>query len=92
MESQKHIPTLDLLLRPAFYVADGKITQINTAAAPFMLCPGQEIMPMLATGKTEYEAFQEGCLYLTINIGTKQLGANIIDTDEGYLFILEHSN
>ena len=92
MESQKHIPTLDLLLRPAFYVADGKITQINTAAAPFMLCPGQEIMPMLATGKTEYEAFQEGCLYLTINIGTKKLGANIIATDEGYLFILEHSN
>ena len=89
MEKQNHIPMLELLLRPAFCVSEGKITKINAAAAPFLLSQGQDIMPMLATGKAEYEAFRDGCLYLTLNIGTQQLGANVIAADGAHLFILE---
>ncbi len=90
MEMQKeNMPMLELLLRPAFYVSNGKITKANEAAAPYLLREGTEILPLLATGAEEYAAFTEGCLYLTLSIGSQPLGATVIAMDGCHLFLLE---
>ena len=90
METQNaNIPMLELMLRPAFYVSDGRITKINQAAAPYLLSEGAQIAPLLATGGEEYQSFQSGCLYLTLLIGAQQIGATVIPMDGCHLFMLE---
>lgn len=90
MENQnRDIPVIELMLRPAFYVAEGKITQCNQAAVSYLLTVGTEILPLLSTGIEEYKNFQEGCLYLTLSIGEQKMDATIISTAEGHLFVLE---
>jgi signal transduction histidine kinase len=93
MEANKqNIPMLELMLRPAFCVSGGRITRINQAAAPYLLQEGDEIASMLATGAEEYQSFTDGCLYLTLNIGSQKLGANVIALENCHLFMLEQTN
>ena len=90
METQdQQLSMLELILRPAFYVSDGRITNINSAAAAYLLCPGDAITPLLATGAAEYETFSEGCLYLTLSLGSRSIGATVIATNEHHLFVLD---
>jgi signal transduction histidine kinase len=90
METQNtNMPLLELLLRPAFYVSQGRITQINRAAAPYLLSEGTEILSLLATGEEEYQAFTQGCLYLTLSIGGQSIGATVVTLDQQHLFLLE---
>lgn len=90
METQnKDLPLLELLLRPAFYVEQGKITLVNQAAGAYLLSPGDEIAPLLATGCDEYASFTEGCLYLSLSIGSQTVDATIISTGKQQLFVLE---
>ena len=88
----KHNPMLELLLRPAFCVKDGHITQINSAAAPYLLSQGAEIATLLASGGEEYAAFESGCLYLTLNIGGQAVGATVVAMDDCQLFLLEQAS
>ena len=90
--SNKHNPMLELLLRPAFCVKDGRITQINSAAAPYLLSQGAEIATLLATGGEEHAAFESGCLYLTLNIGGQAVGATVVAMDDCQLFLLEQAS
>lgn len=89
MEIQHNTPMLELLLRPAFCVSSGKITKINGAAAAYLLSEGTDILPLLATGEEEYQAFESGCLYLTLSLGSQRVGATVVSTDGGHLFLLE---
>lgn len=92
METQNtHIPVLELLPQPAFSVSDGKIAQINQAAAIFSLNVGAEILPLLASGREEYESLQNGSLYLTLSINAQAVGATLVAQGEQRLFILEPS-
>ncbi len=89
METQnKNIPMLELLLRPAFCVTEGRITKLNQAAAAYVLQEGDGIVPMLATGQDEYAAFTDGCLYLTLRIGSQTINASVLALDGCHLFIL----
>ena len=88
----QQIPMLELLLRPAFCVVAGRITKINQAAAPYLLQEGDDVIPMLATGKEEYAAFTDGCLYLTLTIGNRKLGANVLALEDCHLFVLEQAS
>ena len=90
METQdQHIPMLELMLRPAFCVSNGRITRVNSAAAAYLLCQGDEITPLLATGEAEYETFCDGCLYLTLSLGTQTIGATVIAGKDHHLFVLD---
>ena len=89
MEIQHNTPMLELMLRPAFCVSGGKITKINGAAASYLLSEGMDILPLLAAGAEEYQAFEGGCLYLTLSLGSQRVGATVIPTDGGHLFLLE---
>ena len=90
--NRQQAPMLELLLRPAFCVVAGRITKINQAAAPYLLQEGVEVIPMLASGKEEYAAFTDGCLYLTLTIGNQKLGANVLALEDCHLFVLEQAN
>lgn len=87
--TNKYAPMLELMLRPAFCVSQGRITKVNTATAPYLLSEGSEILPLLATGAEEYEAFTEGCLFLTLNIGGQTVGAAVTALEDCHLFLLD---
>ncbi len=87
----KNSPMLELLLRPAFCVKDGLITEINQAAAAFLLCEGTPVLPLIATGAEEYENFREGCLYLTLSLSGHTVEATVLSMEECHLFVLEQS-
>ena len=77
---------LDLLTYPAFSVADGIVTKVNSAAAQRQIAPGMEIAPLLHTGNEAYAAFMDGRLHLRLCIAdalwnasvTKAMGTDIL--------------
>lgn len=90
MEDRKDtIGMLDLMTCPAFAVKDGKIIQCNAAAAGCLIETEAEISPLLATGREEYNQFQEGCLYLQLRLGNGSVGASVTKIDGYDIFVLE---
>ena len=80
---------LELLLRPAFYVQDGIIVQTNRGAQQLFIQPNDPIGPMIASGKEEYEAFECGCLHLSLRISGQIFGASVTQGTDGHIFTLE---
>lgn len=90
MEEQKNIPNnLDLVALPGFCVRGGHILYANQAARALLLSPGQEIISLLQTGSEEYQQFQNGPLYLSLNIGGQIRNAAITRTEDMDLFLLD---
>ncbi len=93
MEEQKELfEMLDLMIRPGFCVRDQKIVKINQAARGMFLAPGADIGPLLASGAEEYAAFQGGCLYLSLNLGDKTLGATVVRVQGLDIFLPDQEN
>jgi signal transduction histidine kinase len=88
-ECKDTIGMLDLMIRPAFAVKDGKIHQVNAAAKSFLLQEGTDITELLVTGKEEYPAFNDGCLYLTLGSGENSFGASVTKLDGYDIFVME---
>lgn len=90
MEELKDIiGMLDLMIRPAFAVKDGKVVGINAAAAGCLITEQTNIEELLATGNEEYKAFQGGCLYLMLHLGKSTVGASVT-RQQGYdIFVLD---
>ena len=80
---------LDYMIQPGFLVRDNKIAAVNEAAGALFLSPGMEIAPLLKTGEKEYQEFTGGCLYLTVSLSGRTLGASVTRRNEGDLFLLE---
>ncbi len=80
---------LDLMTRPGFFVEDDLITQVNGAAASLLLTPGTDVRTLLLTGQEEYADFQEGCLYLQLNLIPGGVDATVTYVDGTMLFLLE---
>ena len=87
MEEQMDI--LELVPQPGFHVRDGKILQCNQAAQVLLLSPGQEIVPLLKTGREEYAAFSGGQLYLTLDLAGQIRSATVTRMGDFDLFLLE---
>lgn len=83
------IGMLNLLVRPAFAVKDGKVCQVNAAAKGCLFQEGTNIAQLLATGKEEYADFREGCLYLTLVSGESTFGASVTKLDGYDIFVVE---
>ena len=83
---------LDLMVRPGFCVKDNVIVKANQAALSLMLTPGSTICDLLHTGKNEYAAFQDGCLYLTLQLGSECWGASVTHAGEYHVFLLEQES
>lgn len=90
MEEQVHIhDLLELVPQPGFCVLDGRICQVNQAAQALLLSPGQEIAPLLKTGREEYSAFSSGQLHLVLEMAGCIRDATVTRMNDRDLFVLE---
>jgi len=90
MEENKDMLTLlDKMIQPVFCVKEYKILQSNTAARQMFLQPGVDIRPMLETALEEYEAFQSGCLYLTLTISGHRISGCVQRVEDLDVFELD---
>ena len=90
MEEQMNIcDLLELAAQPGFCVREGRILHVNQAAQALLLSAGQEILPMLETGREEYAAFSGGQLYLSLTLGGLIRNAAVTRLADCDLFLLE---
>lgn len=90
MDERNEIATmLELMLQPAFRVENETITHVNQAAAGFYLQPGQQVLPLIASGQEEYQTMGSGCLYLELSLHGQKIGASILRMPEYDIFTLE---
>ena len=80
---------LDLMISPCFCVRNQKIVKCNAAAQGILIREGMDILPLLATGQTEYEEFSGGCLYLTLEISGVRMGASVTRVGDFDVFLPE---
>lgn len=80
---------LEQIQSPAFIVENGKITEVNTAAAQKGITAKTEISSLIYTGKTEYEAYDKGKLCLTLQLSGVTCKATVTNLDFHHLFCLE---
>lgn len=88
-EQKENLDMLDLMLRPGFCVRDGRIIKVNQAAEGYFLSAGMELAPLLQTGTEEYREYTEGCLYLTLSIGGRSIGASVNKMQDADVFLLD---
>ncbi len=88
-QQEKDLAMLELIRTPAFCVEAGCICRINQAAAPYLLACGMDILPLILSGKEEYEGFTEGSLYLTLQIAANPIGACVLKMGGQDVFLLE---
>lgn len=90
MEQLKNISgMLDLMVRPAFCVNDGKIAAVNQGALSRLIHIDTPIRELLLTGREEYSEFTDGCLYLTLDLNGQKTGASVTKQNGFDVFILE---
>ena len=80
---------LDLMVRPGFCVKDGVIVKCNASARSTLLEAGMDLLPLLATGRTEYAEYTGGTLYLTLEISGARWGASVTRMGDVDVFLLE---
>lgn len=86
------IAMLELMPRGAFCVQSGIITGANEAARKHAITVGSPIADILLTGAQEYSQFQNGCLYLTLNLSGIPCGASVSSVGGIHVFLLEQSD
>ena len=90
MEKNKELRDwLNLLIRPGFYVEEGRITQVNAAAQGLLLEPGMDIAPLITSGLESYRNFQTGCLYVQLTLSGMAFHGCVTKDGSADVFILE---
>jgi signal transduction histidine kinase len=80
---------LNLMVSPGFCVKDRKIVKCNASARSMLLEEGMEILPLLATGRKEYEEYTGGTLYLTLEVSGVKWGTSVTTLGDYHVFLLE---
>lgn len=83
---------LGLMDRPAFWVTDGVVREVNAEAAARFITPGTGIRSLIVSGWGEYEQFSSGCLYLTIGVGSMRWSGSVTRLGDGDLFALDRED
>lgn len=83
---------LELMPRGAFCVQNGIITGTNESARKHAITVGNSVFDILLTGKDEYAQFQNGCLYLTLDLAGIPCGASVSCVNDTHVFLLEQSD
>lgn len=90
MEKNKELRDwLNLLIRPGFYVEEGRITQVNAAAQGLLLEPGMDIGPLITSGLESYQNFQTGCLYVQLTLSGMAFHGCVTKDQAADVFILD---
>ncbi len=80
---------LDMMLRPAFSLVDGKIEKANLSARSLGVDEGTPLNLLLLTGQEELKALENGCLYLQLNLPGGAQGAAVTRMGGAYIFVLD---
>lgn len=80
---------LDLMIQPGFCVQDHIIVEANPSAKRLLVSLGTDVRAMLLSGLEEYEAFENGCLYLQLNLGENRCGAAVMRMEHFDVFVLD---
>ena len=80
---------LELMDRPAFWVTEGIVREVNPAAAARFITPGMEIKNLIRCGLDDYSHFSSGCMYLTLAVGCVQWAASVMVLGGAELFALD---
>lgn len=91
MEQEKQ-NLLEMIERPAFLVRDGVIHQCNQMARSRQITEGTPIAELLTQDMEAYQAFQDGVLYLTVDLGWTSCGATLTRHDGDDLFLLDRDS
>lgn len=83
---------LELMEYPAFCVADGAILCANRGAVNRRITPGTPIAQLLGQCRSDYEEFESGSLYLTIQVEGIRYGASLRKIGCLDVFTLEAEN
>ena len=90
MEFQTDLPGwLNRYSFPGFAVKENRIIHCNQAAEALLLTPGTDVRELLLTGREEYAAFENGCLYLKLKLASKGWGASVTRDGEHRIFLLD---
>lgn len=82
---------LDQLDRPAFFVQDGRILRVNSAAERCLITAGTPIATILITGRQEYADLRSGCLHLTLSLSGEARGASVTRVGQFDMFALDQT-
>ncbi len=77
---------------PAFFVQEGVVTHRNDLAAKQNIEIGRNIHDMIINGLQDYDAYSDGCLYLTLRIQDKPCAASVNRMDSIDYFVLEEDD
>lgn len=88
MEQEKQ-NLLEMIERPAFLVRDGIIYQCNQMAKSRQITEDTPIADLLANDRETYDAYQDGILYLTLDLGWTVCGATVTKQGKDNLFLLD---
>ncbi len=88
-ENKDIIKMLDIMTRPAFCVSDGMIRYCNQAARQLLIEPGTPIIQLIPQDTLEYEEFQDGCLYLTLDLEDQSIGASVRRVGDLNVFVTD---
>ena len=90
MEKQRDISgMLDLIAVPGFCVKDRTVVRVNAAARTLLITEGMPLEELLLTGSEEYASYQDGCLFLGIQIAGSVRGARVNRIDGEDVFLLD---
>ena len=80
---------LEMIDRPAFIAAAGIITQCNQMAKNRLIPLGKPVWDLLLDDAEAYRTFENGILYLTLQIGYTRCGATVVRQEAGDIFLLD---
>lgn len=90
MDKQKEIlGILELMTAPAFCVKDAKVDEMNQAAKQLMLEKGTPIFSLLGDQAAEYEAFDGGCLFVTLDLSGIPMSTTVNRIGDDDIFIID---
>jgi len=91
MERSTNDILLEMIDRPAFWVQDGIITQVNQAAKSRYIAAGTPVAQLLQEAQAQYASFSQGEMYLSVLVSHIPCGATVTRTKDGDLFVLDHN-
>ena len=80
---------VELITGPAFAAQNGTLLCYNRSAAGLVPEPGESILPLLLTGREDYEALTSDVLVLTMDLGGTPAGVTVTAMDGWQLFRFE---
>ena len=80
---------LELISRPAFFVQEGRIVQVNAAAKNRLVQEGSLLSEYLPQNHAAYQAFSGGCLFLTLCVAQQTYPACVTRQESGDLFVID---